>query len=279
MSVLSRPSAPNPAQLTALLDSAEEALVLVDARARVGYCNHAAMRLLGCEPGQSIEAALSRLAEPGRHAVLQALAETATTAERPFAATLLDGLVLRLVLTPGTGGQRLLRARTDTAPAAPRLPPLGPGATGELVRLLWDLPQPLTLQSSDFRIVAANRAYYDSFGQAPAQVLQHDPVEWMSADDQSHVQEVRAALRAALDEGRQPDLAFERRVIDATGRERWFRVAPRWVSADDGSPLLLALLQDCTLERQARAQANRSADEIDQWFDLSPIGMLVYDQA
>ena len=65
------------------------------------------------------------------------------------------------------------------------------------------------------------------------------------------------------------------RVVDAQGRLRFFRFAPRWVSADDGAPLLLAILQDVTLEHLAVDAATRSGHELDQWFDLSPIGMLV----
>ncbi len=53
---------------------------------------------------------------------------------------------------------------------------------------------------------------------------------------------------------------------------------PRRVSADDGTPLEMAILIDLTTERQARAQIDRSLDEMAQWFDLSPVGMLVVDE-
>ena len=49
--------------------------------------------------------------------------------------------------------------------------------------------------------------------------------------------------------------------------------------AQDGLPLLLCVLQDSTAEHVARAQADRSLDELAQWFDLSPTGMLVFDEA
>ena len=38
------------------------------------------------------------------------------------------------------------------------------------------------------------------------------------------------------------------------GRERWYRFTPRWVSADDGRPLLMSILADVTAEHQAREQ-------------------------
>jgi PAS domain-containing protein len=41
--------------------------------------------------------------------------------------------------------------------------------------------------------------------------------------------------------------------------------------------LLLEVLQDSTGEHVARMQAERSLNELTQWFDLSPSGMLVFD--
>jgi PAS domain-containing protein len=49
--------------------------------------------------------------------------------------------------------------------------------------------------------------------------------------------------------------------------------------AGGGRRLLLELLQDSTGEHVARAQAERSLNELAQWFDLSPVGMLVFDHA
>ena len=41
--------------------------------------------------------------------------------------------------------------------------------------------------------------------------------------------------------------------------------------------LYLMLLHDATAEHVARGQADRSQHELDDWFDLSPTGMLLYD--
>jgi PAS domain S-box-containing protein len=274
MSVLSRPQAlPTHTQLAALLDGTDDALLLLDNRRRVSFCNRAAMRLWGCEPGQDAHAALARLAEPASselHAALGAVA-----GEGRWHARLADGRRVELLLAAAPGGGRSLRARPEADEAiAPRA---GPAATSEVVRLLWDAPQPLTVQDTDFRIVAANRAYCEAIGRPPAQLIGRDPMEFVPEGDRAEMRELRDQLLGSLREGRQPALRIERRMTDQQGRERWFRFAPRWVSADNGAPLMLAILHDVTIEHHARAQADRSVHELEHWFDLSPVGMVVYD--
>jgi len=268
---------PSNAQLSALLDGVDEVLLLLDARQRVSYCNPAAQRLLGCETGQPVDAALARLTAPSREALLAAMRPSAPRGEPPAQLQIDGGPRLPLTLARSHGSGWMLRAPAQPPP--PAMPPLAAGATSELVKLLWDSPQPLTVQDTDFVIVAANRAFFEACGQAPEQVLGRDPVEDMLPEDRDDVFQGRAQWRAALAAGHQPERQVERRVRDAQGRERWFRFAPRWVSADDGAPLLLAILQDVTLEHQARHQAEHSGHELEHWFDLSPIGMLVYDSA
>ena len=279
MSLLPRHATlPSNAQLSALLDGVDEALLLLDARQRVSFCNPAAQRLLGCETGQGVDSAFARVDAASRQALLGGLA--AAPGERgpqALALRLDDGRALPLTLARGPGSGWLLRLAVQ--PAATPMPPLAAGATSELVRLLWDLPQPLIVTDTRFVVVAANRAFFDAVGRRPDEVLGRDPLEGMADEDRDEVLAARAQWSAALAEGRQPERQVDRRLRDAQGGERWFRFAPRWVSADDGAPLLLALLQDVTPEHQARHQAEHSGDEIERWFDLSPIGMLVYDAA
>jgi PAS domain S-box-containing protein len=274
MSVLSRPQAlPTHTQLAALLDGTDDALLLLDNRRRVSFCNRAAMRLWGCEPGQDAHAALSRLAEPASselHAALGAVA-----GEGRWHARLADGRRLELLLASAPGGGRSLRARSEADEAI--MPRAGPAATSELVRLLWDAPQPLTVQDTEFRIVAANRAYCEAIGRPPAQLIGRDPMEFVPDGDRAEMLELREQLLGSLQDGRQPSMRIDRRMTDQQGRERWFRFAPRWVSADNGAPLMLAILHDVTIEHDARAQADRSVHELEHWFDLSPVGMVVYD--
>ena len=286
MSLLPRPATlPSNAQLSALLDGVDDALLLlVDQRQRISYRNPVAQRLLGCEAGQTLEQALAWLDAAGRQRLVQALVQAPAQAPQTGQPLVVDvaladgplrGQRLALSLARAGGGGWALRAAA--APLPPPQPPLAAGATSELVRLLWDSPQPLTVQDRQFAIVAANRAYFDAVGRSPDQVLGHDPLDFVDAADHADVHRSRQDWLAALADGRQPVQQVERRVVDAQGRLRYFRYAPRWVSADDGAPLLLALVQDMTLEQQARDAAAQSGHELDQWFDLSPVGMLVYD--
>ena len=275
MSLLPRPtSLPSNAQLTALLDGVDELLLLVDARQRLSFCNRCAHRLLGCEPGQPLALALGRLDRPSRAALLAALA--AGRADAPLPLRLADGQVLALTPTRVAGSGWSLRGPAPDA--ALSQPPLAAGATSELIRLLWDSPQPLLVQDVDFRVVAANRACYEVLDRRPEQLLGQDLASGLTADEQAELGQARERWRAALADGRQPERLAELRLPGGPGGARWLRYAPRWVSADDGAPLLLALLQDVTAEHQACHQAELSGHELDGWFDLSPIGMLVYDE-
>ena len=278
MSLLPRQTPlPSNAQLTALLDDVDELLLLVDARGRLSFCNRCAHHLLGCEPGQPLAQALHRLDGPSRAALQAALARG--PAGVALALRLVDGQALALTPTRVAGSGWSLRGPAPGAALAQ--PPLPAGATSELIRLLWDSPQPLLVQDIDFTVVAANRACYEALGSRPDQVLGQDLARGLTADEQAELSRSRERWRAALADGRQPERAAEMRVPGGPGAERWFRYAPRWVSADDGAPLLLALLQDVSAEHQAQHQAHHQAehsgDELDGWFDLSPIGMLVYD--
>ncbi|MCV6022042.1 PAS domain-containing protein, partial [Escherichia coli] len=39
-----------------------------------------------------------------------------------------------------------------------------------------------------------------------------------------------------------------------------------------------SVLYDCTAEHLARERAERSVHELDQWFELSPVGMMLFDE-
>ena len=274
MSLLPRPThLPSNAQLTALLDGVDELLLLVDARQRLSFCNRLAQRLLGCEPGQPLALALGRLDSASQAAVQAAVA--AGRADAPLALRMADGQALALTpaRVPGSGWS----LRGPAPDAALAQPPLAAGATSELIRLLWDSPQPLLVQDADFVVVAANRACCEVLDRRPEQLLGQDLASGLTADEQAELGRARERWRAALADGRQAERPADLRLPGGPGGARWLRYAPRWVSADDGAPLLLALLQDVTAEHQARHQAEHSGHELDGWFDLSPIGMLVYD--
>ena len=286
MSVLSRSSAaPTLTQLGALLDSTDEGLVLFDARRRVVHANHAGTRLLGCESGQALESTAPRLIEPSRAALLAAL--VAPGASWQGTGLLPSGQSVDLRVSTASGGLRMLRAHLLQlrvgAPVLAELPadapPLNASATGEVVRLLWDAPQPLLVQDEQFRVVAANRAFLLAVGLPVAQVLGREALDFLAPDDRA---DAMLGRQLALDARRNvgaPAPWQERRLRDDQGRERWYRFKPRWVSADDGQPLMLSVLLDITSERVAQDQVDRSVHELERWFDLSPVGMLVYDRA
>ncbi len=303
MSLLPRHATlPSNAQLSALLDGVDSLLLLFDGRGRVSYRNPAAQRLLGCEPGQPVAVALARL-DPAQRSVLLAAMAGGSAAQTPQAPQTL--VPLRITLPPGTGRQAsgpissqgvaqpldlpatlqrgpgggwMLRSSAAPAPAPVQVPPLAAGATSALIRLLWDTPQPLTVQDIQFITVAANRAFFEAVALRPDQVLGRDLLDGLPAADQQAVLAARATWAAALAAGHQPAQAVEQRLPAGPGAARWFRSTPRWVSADDGAPLLLALLHDVTPEHLARDAAEQAGRELANWFDLSPIGLLVYAQ-
>ena len=295
MSLLPRHATlPSNAQLSNLLDGVDEILLLLDARLRLSYCNRAAQRLLGCAPGQAADRALAGLDAASRRAVLAVL-KVAPGAAAPLASTLTlsrdDGSTLRLAVARGAAGSWVMRG--PAGPLQPAAAPLAAAATSELIRLLWDTPQPLTVQDADFVTVAANRAFFETFKVRPDQVLGHDPMQSLPAAEQADLRQHRARWTAALAAGHQPDQAVEQRLPapgrgpgdddtghpDVTDGPRWCRFTPRWVRADGGAPLLLALLQDTTPLHQACQQTAHADQALAQWFDLSPVGMLVYDGA
>jgi PAS domain S-box-containing protein len=71
--------------------------------------------------------------------------------------------------------------------------------------------------------------------------------------------------------------AMERRIVDPEGRERWLRLSGQTLADEAGAPMYLAALQDCGAERQARLLVDRSVNELEQWFGLSPVGMVMLD--
>jgi PAS domain S-box-containing protein len=275
MSLLTRHAAlPSNAQLSALLDGVDEVLLLLDARHRVSYCNPVAQRLLGCETGQGVEASLERLTDAARKALLVAIESGRVDATLCLALST-GGWARPLTLARGPGSGWMLRAPAEPPP--PPMPRLGAGDTSDLVKLLWESPQPLCVQDARFVVVAANRAYLEACGLTPDHLLGRDLIADQTEAERDATLLAREQWLAALAAGRQPTWLEERRCTDGLGRERWFRAAPRWVSADDGAPLLLSILQDVTVEHQALQQVETSGHELEHWFDLSPIGMLVYD--
>jgi PAS domain S-box-containing protein len=148
----------------------------------------------------------------------------------------------------------------------------------EVLRLLWNSPFPASLQDASFCFIDVNPAFADFIGLAPEALIGRDFIEFLPEEDRPATIESRKRFVAS---GSRVETAYgtEGRFLDAGGVERWYRAARHVLSGDDGRPLFLAVLQDTTTEHAARDRADRSARELDDWFDLSPIGMVLFDDS
>lgn len=150
---------------------------------------------------------------------------------------------------------------------------LAAGPWSALLDSFWRSPFPVTIQDAGARFVAVNDAFVAFAGRARSELIGLDPVALMPQDDRALHLAAREAERDGTDGGR----LVERRLIDGRGHERWFRAAGSRMADADGSELHLWVLQDATAEHHAREQVDRSLRELEQWFALSPVGMLMFD--
>jgi PAS domain S-box-containing protein len=264
--------------LRQFLDQLSDAVLLLDAQARIAFANTAALRLIACETGQGIDHLRPVL---GDAAIdwLRGCLSARTRAPGTPTVTLRDGRRAQLAWQPLDAQHSTLRLQIAPAPAAPprNLPRAVPSpAVDELLRVLWRSPFPATLQDLDFRLVDVNQAYLDYTGFPRERLIGLDPIDLQPREDRAASAATRVPLLDVLRREEVPPL-IERRLIDASGRERWFRAAPSRVQGERGRPLYLVVMQDCTAEHAARERADRSARELDDWFDLSPVGMVLFD--
>jgi|JI8StandDraft_2_1071088.scaffolds.fasta_scaffold04397_5 PAS domain S-box-containing protein len=142
-------------------------------------------------------------------------------------------------------------------------------AAQAVLRGLWASPVAVLVQGADFRVIDANEACALLLGWPRRALRGQDPLRWQPPEDQALAEHERRAGAAA-----QP---ARRRFIDAGGRLRWFTTTVVDAAAPGQPPCWLLLLHDETAEHDAREQSRRADDELAQWFELSPVGMLVYD--
>ncbi|MEO7854860.1 MAG: PAS domain S-box protein [Rubrivivax sp.] len=272
---------PSRATLAALLDGAGEPLLLFDDLGQLAFCNQAAMRQLRVEPGQGAAQLLEALGADATN-WLQACLRARATSRFDARCVGTDGGTLTLAAWRVA---RDLAVRVVVGPAKPpeaveaaSFPAVSAGPNLEMLRMLWGSPFPATLQNPAFRLVAVNEAYLGFTGLKREALIGSDPIDLQPLEDQEMQLAARSELPGLL-AGRAMPVLREQRLIDASGRERWCRVSAFQVATEAGRPLLLSVLQESTAEHVARAQADRSLDELAQWFDLSPTGMLVFDES
>jgi PAS domain S-box-containing protein len=269
-----------PVSLRALIDGSPEGVVVFDARSTVLLCNRAAMRLLSCEPGFTLSQLEGVL---GPQLMAWLLLERSGAGQQPVAPLRLgDGRQVQASLQVLELGQWALRLEPvrdlGSLGPLPELRALGVPTmpSRQLLRLFWESPFPATVQDSQFKLVAVNQAYLDFTGYTREQLVGIDPVLLQPEQDRQRSFDFRHQLQP---DGAEPALVpmIERRLIDAAGHERWFRLARCALTGSSGQPLWLSVVHDVTAERVAREQADRSVRELDEWFDLSPVGMVLFD--
>lgn len=270
--------------LLGLLDELSDAVVLLGRDGRIAHANPSALRRFGLEAGSHlaqwapvlgsevldwVAARLPLRAPAGRAAMALADRRRVSLAWQPLDERL---TALRIaVLDEAAGPGRGSAASPAPHPAADR------EGAGPL-EALRESPFPASLQDAEFRIVDCNAALLSFLGRTREEVIGADPMRWVPAEDRPAMQEQRQRLGVRPDRGDVPAL-IERRVIDTQGRERWFRASRQAVAGPRGERWLLAIYQDCSAEHQARERAERSLRELDQWFDLATVGMVLFDSS
>jgi len=258
------------------LDLLTDAVVVLDAQARVVMLNTAALRLLPCEAGASLDQLRPALGSAATQWLKRAASGSFLGTAAPLA-RLADGRSATVAWRRLDAQHSVLRLSPTAVPAtepAPGVPNVA--SVREALALFWESPFPASLQGPDFRLIDVNQAMLDYTGFAREQLIGQDPQRLMPPEDQAVYAARRERLQASPVDVNEPGLK-EARLFDASGRERRYRVARRTLRGDDGQPLYLAVLQDATAEHLARERADRSLRELDDWFDLSPVGMVLFD--
>lgn len=141
--------------------------------------------------------------------------------------------------------------------------------------LFHESPVPMTLQDDALRMIEVNQAFCEFTGYPASELIGRDPSELAPAEDLEEIRRLRE--RFAADPVAGENLAVERRLVRKNGRIAMYRVRPRLVTDFGGRRVLLAVLEDLTGVREAEARAAGSARQLEQWFDLSPMGVVIRD--
>ncbi len=176
-----------------------------------------------------------------------------------------------------------LKALKRPAAAAPAADPPGTeiGATWarELVHIFWSSPFPAYLLDGQQRLQAANAAFAELCGREPSALQGLALAELLAPGERAGLRPARPNRALARSLARAVAMPDEFRLIDGSGRERWMRCTRHRLSAADAPELSLNVLQDRTAEQAAREQAERAQTEMEQWFELSPLPMVLFDES
>ena len=153
-----------------------------------------------------------------------------------------------------------------------------PSRTAEALNLHWESAFPCCLQDAEFKLIDVNPAYLNFTGYRSEQLLGRDPVLMFPEADRALHLVWRQQWLERVQRGT-PALLTEHRLLDSDGRERWFRASMQVLTDPRAGTAYLSVLQDSTAEHVARERADRSALELDDWFGLSPVGMVLFDES
>jgi len=295
------------AALRALMSGLGDAVVLMNERLEVLEANPAAQQRLGVKPGAQLPVLRSSKGSKLQDWLTLAMHALRESRRVPAAPTLAlaDGTRAQLQLLSVDAGtpdpaRWILHARLEALAEAPPAttttttttePNAGhlldqvvlssPGWARELIKIFWSSPFPAYVQDAQYKLVVANHAFLELFGRPLEQLVGRDLVDWLAPADRvaqrmNRPQRPQRALARSLT--RRVQAASEFRLLDASGRERWMRASQHRISDESQPPLYICLLQDCTAELAAREQAERSQREMEQWLDINPLPMVVFDE-
>ncbi len=259
------------------LDLLSDAVIVLDDLARVVFANTAALRLLPCEPGLPIEHLQPSLGASAIAWVRLCLVGE-SVGPAPADIWLADGRSVVLDWRRLDDQRSALRLAAS-APVASGGPSVWPAAgMREAIAFLWESPFPALLQGPDFLMLDANPAFLEMTGHARDALVGHDPIQLQPEEDRPRAQAARERIRAAGTAPLPEPGLIDARVVDASRRERRVRVLRRTMADASGQPLYLSVFQDATAEHLARERADSSLRELEDWFDLSPVGMVLFDE-
>lgn len=264
----------------------------LDEAGRVEAANAAALERLRVAPGGTVQSLVGAL---GLGAVQWVLSQLRQGARQPPAqgpqpwmlgprVMLAGGQAVRVALSQQPSRRwwlRLSLAQTmeRPVPAPAPAPAADAPALGELRRMFWDSPFPATVQDAQLRLVDVNQALIDYTGFPRDYLIGLDPLVLLHPEDRDAQRLSRQQLSLALGEGEEASAFSQRRLIDAKGQTRWYRAVTHVVRSGSGANTWrFSVLQDCTSEHLAREAAERSVTELGHWFDLTPVGMMLFDE-
>ncbi len=262
--------------LLSLLDLLSDPVLVLAADGRVAHANASALRGFGIEVGTMWPQWQPMLGAAAIGWVAERLQRREPTASTRVAAPAERALALGWQVLDERHAALRLAWETPPATASMAAVSIASESVTRVMDLFGDSPFPVMLQSIGFELLDVNKAFARFVGVERHQLIGRDPIDFIPREDWPEVLDMRRRLQQGGAGAEVPAFA-ERRLHDGQGRERWFRASRRSLTDDAGRTVLLSILQDSTGEHQARERADRSLRELDQWFDLSTVGMVLFD--